>query len=116
MTDNAEFIETPFIVGIIFLVLGTILYFFPPKKMNHFYGYRTPKSMTNETTWAFAQKYSSVKMIQGGLFLLFVYVISFISNFPASTDEIIGLITLLGVVIFMIFSTEKAIKTKFPNL
>ena len=28
----------------------------PPRKINHFVGYRTPMSMKNEATWAFAHR------------------------------------------------------------
>lgn len=40
------------------LILFLIFRRFPPGKVNHFYGYRTRKSMRNQDTWEEAQKYS----------------------------------------------------------
>lgn len=42
--------------GLLFL-LSVIFYFFPPKKINALYGYRTNKSMLNEDIWQFANTY-----------------------------------------------------------
>ena len=39
--------------GLLFL-LSIIFWKFPPKKINHFYGYRTPKAMQNLEIWNFA--------------------------------------------------------------
>jgi len=39
--------------GLLFL-FSIIFYFFPPKKINAIYGYRTNKTMKNETIWKFA--------------------------------------------------------------
>lgn len=112
ITDNM--LAMPFYIGLTFLLVGGVLYFFPPKKINYLYGYRTSKSMKNQETWTFAQKYSSVKMVQGSLFLI---AISFLGNFVENLNEnnkIIELTTVFLVVIFMFYTTEKALKTKFP--
>lgn len=42
--------------GILFL-FSLIFYFFPPKKINTIYGYRTNRTMSNETIWKFANTY-----------------------------------------------------------
>ena len=42
------------------LLLGWLLKKFPPKKINHLYGYRTQWSMKNEATWEAANTYSSL--------------------------------------------------------
>lgn len=42
--------------GILFL-FSLIFYFFPPKKINAIYGYRTNRTMQNETIWKFANTY-----------------------------------------------------------
>ncbi len=38
------------------LFLSIIFRFFPPKKINNIYGYRTNKSKLNETIWQFANQ------------------------------------------------------------
>ncbi|MGB1041879.1 MAG: SdpI family protein [Tenacibaculum sp.] len=42
--------------GLLFL-FSIIFYFFPPKKINAIYGYRTNKTMKNETIWKFANTF-----------------------------------------------------------
>ncbi len=59
------------------LALFLVFRAFPPKKINHLYGYRTARSMANETVWKDANDYSmklGVKLGVYGLFLpLFYY-------------------------------------------
>ncbi|WP_425269344.1 SdpI family protein [Flavobacterium limicola] len=62
----------PLLCGSIFIIVGFILYGYPPKKINYLYGYRTSSSMKNSEVWTFSQKYASVKMIQSGFILLVV--------------------------------------------
>ena len=42
--------------GLLFL-FSIIFYFFPPKKINAIYGYRTNRTMKNDTIWKFANTY-----------------------------------------------------------
>lgn len=42
--------------GLLF-VFSIIFYFFPPKKINAFYGYRTNRSMKNNTIWQYANTF-----------------------------------------------------------
>ena len=42
--------------GLLFL-FSIIFYFFPPKKINSIYGYRTNKSMLNDDIWQFANAF-----------------------------------------------------------
>jgi uncharacterized membrane protein len=110
-----SFIEMPFVVGLIFLIIGVFFYFFPPKKINYIYGYRTNTSMENQEKWDFSQKYSAVKMIQGGL--IFLVVSSFGLLFPLSSDQriIIGIVALLINLVGLFYFTEKALKKQFPK-
>ena len=112
----AERIGVPsFLIGIVFIIAALILYFFPPKKINYLYGYRTRSSIKNQQVWDFSQKYSAVKMLQLGLFLI---VVSLLHIFiPISQDHTtfieIGLV-ILGC-IYMFVTTEKALKKNFLN-
>ena len=42
--------------GLLFL-LSIIFYFFPPKKRNALYGYRTNKALLNKDVWQFANSF-----------------------------------------------------------
>lgn len=74
--------------GLMF-VISLIFYFFPPKKINSLYGYRTHRTMTNEGIWNFANsffnktlvKYSSMSLA-AALILAYLYPALMTSWFP----------------------------------
>lgn len=107
--------EIPFLAGIIFLVIGTVFYFLPPKKINHFYGYRTLTSMKSQERWDFAQKYSAIKMIQGSIFLLSVSALIMLIPLSIKQKFYIGMGAFVTHVIAIVFFTEIAIKKQFPK-
>jgi uncharacterized membrane protein len=74
MTIKSIFvIGMPSIILFTFLLAGLILYLFPPKKINRFYGYRTPRSMKNQANWDYAQKI-------GGKYMMLFGVVIFITQ------------------------------------
>ncbi len=99
------------LLGSIYVITGMITKTFPPKKINALYGYRTPSSIKSQQAWDFAQKYSSDKMIQAGLFLI---VISFLKIIIGNNYEgFISLFFLFSATIYLFFTTERALKNKF---
>jgi uncharacterized membrane protein len=112
--ENTLFIS--FLVGFIFLITALITLKFPPKKINYLYGYRTTASMKNQEVWDFAQRYSGIKMIQAGLFLM---LISFVNVFLNFKDEflsvVFGMVFIIAAVIYLFVSTEKDIRKNFQN-
>lgn len=48
--------------GLLF-VFSLIFYFFPPKKINSIYGYRTHKSMKNQGIWKFANQFFTKQFV-----------------------------------------------------
>lgn len=101
--------------GFIFIVVGYVIFKFPPKKINSLYGYRTTSSMKNQNRWNFAQIYSSKEMIKLGFVLSISSTIGFITNFERLINMFIGLGLMISIVILLIFRVEKAIKTKFAK-
>ena len=100
-------------VGIIFIAVGLILYFFPPKKINSLYGYRTASSMKSQEKWDFSQKYSAKIMMTIGLFLV---VLSFYRPYlKLSNDQhaILGLAVLIASAVSLFVIVEKKLK-KIP--
>lgn len=120
MTDILNYLAErigiiPFLIGIIFILSALIMLRFPPKKINHFYGYRTPNAMRNQQTWDFSQKYSSIKMLQLGIFLFVVSFLNLVVSISYEISVYLGLgFSILGC-IYMFIVTENAIKKKFPN-
>ena len=104
----------PLLCGAIFIIASLVMLKFPPKNINHLYGYRTPKSMKNIENWRFAQKYSSYRMLASGVFLM---LISFVFPYLKLTETqavSTAIILLVASVIYMLFKTEKALK-QFEN-
>ncbi|MEF9934742.1 MAG: SdpI family protein [Clostridium sp.] len=58
------------LIPLIYIFSGVLLYKFPPKSINSFYGYRTSRSMKNEEVFAEANSYSGKLIINTG----FIYI------------------------------------------
>lgn len=66
--------------GLLFF-FSLVFYYFPPKKINSIYGYRTNKSMKNETIWHFANAFFNKTLLKYAAIsfafsLLFVFILS----------------------------------------
>jgi len=51
------------LTGLIYLACGALMYKAPPGKINYFMGYRTSRSMRDQRSWDFSQKYSGKMMM-----------------------------------------------------
>ena len=76
----------------------------PPKKINYFYGYRTPASMKNQDTWKEANAYGAkwgIKLMWGVLFFVQIPTILLMDvdkSLQISTVAmVIGLIAILPI-------------------
>lgn len=49
--------------GLLFL-LSLVFYFLPPKKINALYGYRTNRTIQNETIWKFANSFFAKEFLK----------------------------------------------------
>jgi uncharacterized membrane protein len=108
----------PIIILVVFSAGGLILYLFPPKKINGIYGYRTPRSMKNQSNWNYAQK------LGGKYMMIFAVVISItqmilgyaITSLNNNLDYIMPfqLITMIVLMIIMLVICEMKLKA-FEN-
>ena len=53
--------------GLLLVILGVIYATYPPKKINHIYGYRTKRSMANQRVWDYANKIGARMILWVGL-------------------------------------------------
>ena len=111
MLENTRSI--PNIVGLAFLIAGIVMFFFPPKKINFLYGYRTKNSMRNIDRWNFAQRLSSKLLILFGILLLLTESAGVIFDIDESLNNIIGLVESILLTIFLFVKTEFDLKNKF---
>jgi uncharacterized membrane protein len=101
--------------GAVICLAGLIMWMFPPKKINHVYGYRTSQSMQSEEHWHFAQAYSAKLMV--GLGAAFVGL-GFVCNWLQFSDTIGTILALVIVVIgtvLLIIKTERELKKQIDQ-
>ena len=67
-----------FIIPVLMILVGIIMFKYPPKKINFFVGYRTVNSMKNKEIWDFSNKYCGKLFTIVGLIMLIVTCVVFI--------------------------------------
>lgn len=95
------------------LILFLIFQQYPPKKINWFYGYRTKRSMRNETTWQEANRYSlRLSVLFCGYSFVFPVLLYFTyPNYNFILTVIIHTLLILSIYFF----TEKHLNRRFDQ-
>lgn len=103
-------------LGPLLLVVALMLKFFPPKEINSFFGYRTPRSMKTKEIWDEANRFSANMLIRLSLAVIGVQIFSI---FTFQNDESLGYtistIAFVLAPILLIFVTEKHLKNNFDR-
>lgn len=115
MDLSNNIILVPLITGPIFMLAGIVMMFFPPRKINILYGYRTSSSMKSQDRWDFAQKYSAKALIKFGCILLLTSALGLVYHPDENTGTIIGIGLMIAVIVIMFLDVEKAIKKRFSE-
>lgn len=102
-------------IPVIFTIIGIIFYKLPPKKINKWIGYRTKKSMTDQTSWDFANKYSAKMLLYRFPVFLFFSTLIMIPfyNMPKENIIVISFLLFMTQIILLISvytETEEALK------
>lgn len=100
-------------VGTIYLLAGIFVLNFPPKKINHLYGYRMASSMKSQERWDFAQIKSSWEMIKIAITMIVLSGTPLIIPLSENQNLWLSLFLLIFLTVVMIYRVEKAIKNKF---
>jgi uncharacterized membrane protein len=95
------------------LLIALITKYYPPKKINNLYGYRTKRSMMNKDTWDFANSYSTQILIISGMFTTLVQLIFW--RMVVEDFVLIGLTALVVGMGLSILLTERKLKQTFDN-
>ena len=119
----AHWIAGPQLVGVIFIIVGLVSYYFPPKKINELYGYRTFSSKRNQQTWDAANRFSAIYSLKAGAIVLIagvlLHLLIYTMPWPEKTKTLLTVILLLGSGIFtavsLIVSTEKHLDKNFKE-
>lgn len=116
MSANEFFTEAN--ISLLFqgILLVSLAYYYhkkPPKKINHFYGYRTRRSMANQEVWDFANRQSSKDFLRLAIISLIVGVLLLPFDIPFKVG--IQLAVLLFGLGFAVWYTEKKIDKRFDK-
>ena len=103
------------LTGGCFALAGYITKRFPPKKINHLYGYRTRTSMQHQEAWDFAQKYSANKMMKLGAIMLVLAVAIWLADIQFKGDIVVAIALTVVSPLFMFFQVEQVLKKRFPE-
>ena len=101
-------------IGPLMLVIFLIFKRYPPKKINHTYGYRTKRSMKNQDTWDVANKYSLDWMIKMSA-LLTISQIVFYFLLPEDYAILLSVGLLLLALVASFWATENHLKEMFDE-
>lgn len=101
--------------GSAFVLMGSIMLIFPPKKINNLYGLRTLTSMRNQQTWDYAQIYGAKAMIVIGLLFVIMSFAGLFVTINESVGSIIGIGMLILLTILFVIYVEKHLKKEFPE-
>lgn len=102
-------------VPIITLIAGYLMYRYAPKSINGLVGYRTSKSMINQDTWNFANKYCASLWIKIGIITT---VVSFLIYILFDVNEIVSIVIVLiqtFLLLLSIIPVEKTLKNTFDD-
>ena len=110
-TENELYLSLGY--GVFMLLLFLIFRAFPPKKINHLYGYRTARSMANETVWEDANNYSMKLGVQLGIWSMFLplfYYFIWPEQLLLAT-----VITHTALLLFIIVGTERYLDQRYDK-
>ena len=91
------------------------MYRHTPKSINGLVGYRTSRSMINQDTWNFANKYCALLWIKIGIVSS---IVSFLIYILFDVNEIVSIVIVLiqtFLLLLSIIPVEKALKNTFDD-
>ncbi len=125
MTPNfTELLLGPHLIGLLYIMIGALQRYLPPKSPNRWYGYRTITAKTNQQTWDEANRYSAIFMMRAGAIVLvagfIIYAGTTMMHFQDTTQQIIDYTILfgaaMGVGILSTVVTERHLSRTFKKL
>jgi len=99
-----------YLLGFLFLIIGLVFRFFPPRKINSFYGYRTSQSMQNQHKWDVAQKLSAKYLLVLASILILAAFILHSIHVAFSSSMYVQIALMLFGIVFMLVDIENKLK------
>lgn len=119
-----ELLVGPHLIGLLYIIIGALQRYLPPKSPNRWYGYRTITAKTNQETWDEANRYSAIFMMRAGAVALVagfaIYAGTMLMHIDDSTQKIVDYTILfsvaMGIGILSTIVTEKHLSRTFKKL
>ena len=103
------------LIAIALNILALIYKFFPPKKINTWYGYHMKSSMRNQDTWIEANNYSGRLLILLSILFLFAALVSSSFNYFSALELSLFAFVLLLSCAGIYYLTEMHMKNVFDE-
>ncbi len=108
-----KFLTLHLITGALFLGASLMMKIWPPKKINSFYGYRTPRSMKNQLAWDDANAFSADLLMWSGISTLFAQLISYLTiGDHASLLVSVGYF-LVAIIVTVVLTEKRLIRKQY---
>lgn len=99
--------------GLLFFI-SILFFYFPPKKINNFYGYRTHRSMSHQEIWDFANATFNRALVKfSGIGFAIALAVVFL--LPALMKTWVPMALLFISLFACIASTEKALNASYDS-
>jgi len=102
------------VLGPLMLVMSLIFKFFPPKKINNLYGYRTTRSMKSQETWDMGNIYCFNLMVLASVATIFLQSI-LILTLSKGNSMMISVLVMVSLLVGTIPLTERHLKKHFDD-
>ncbi|MDN4142537.1 SdpI family protein [Bacillus velezensis] len=97
--------------GLLMAAAGISVTFFPPKSINSLYGYRTKRSMADESQWKEGNRFSALLMILFGLISAAAgFAVSLLIRQTQPFALIVQAVLLIAISVLIIVLTERRLK------
>jgi uncharacterized membrane protein len=97
----------------ILLIAGFLQFRWPPKKINNFYGYRTPRTMRNIDTWREGNHFASKLMMRLGAYHLLGALFLALTPYSEPLVHVGYILLILPLVIAMMVISERHMANVF---
>lgn len=101
-------------MGVLLSIVGFVLKAFPPKNINWFIGYRTPRAMKSQQAWDYAQVAGGKRLAVAGLVLAAIGLpLIYVKGISAEVQAYLVFGSVLLTIIIPVVLTERDLKSKF---
>ncbi|MEO9870789.1 SdpI family protein [Ekhidna sp.] len=111
---SSTLIFTNLVVGPLLLVFALIFKMYPPKKINHIYGYRTKRSMKSQEAWDASNKYGNDLMLWTAIITVVSQIILYLV-FDPTTALLTACVIMCILLVVMVFVVENYLKKNFNS-